>query len=214
MISTEQYGIDFLSHMPTKDKSCVDVGCGTGWAALRLKEKGIRSIIAVDIMDRTNFVLEPLLAAGIEYLNSVDGLKSWDADYIWCHHMLEHIQDPIEFLTQLRPIGKQLWISVPPASLKGFAKGHIHQYTLPLLIEHLRRGGWDIENGSYTTSPGPAVGSILAVVDRFEDFEFDKTEANLGVPQKTSRYPKPMDVLNSRKENHFRAVLNSWNWRF
>lgn len=197
----QEQGKKLLERMPIKGRRVLDAGCGDGWASIWLQEKGAL-VTALDVLDKSNGKLTVLLKKNILYVASLAGLK--DYDFVWCHHVLEHIQNPIEFLYGLRCVGKQLWLVVPKAVIERFAKDHINNYNMPVLIEHLRRGGWDIEHGSYNTYPRP-LGCLWAVVERLDGFEKGKEITY-------SKYPPPMDVFNHPGENHLKTEIFSWNW--
>lgn len=198
----QEQGKRLLGCMPVKGKKVIDAGCGDGWASLLLKERGA-NVTAFDKLGRDHPKLVEIMKANIHYTPTLGGVENYDL--IWCHHVLEHIPSPIDFLRNLQRSGEQLWLVVPKATLKGYAKDHINNYTMPSLIEHLRMGGWDVARGSYTTQPGPSVGALWAVVNRLDTFE-SKDESTWSI------YPEPMDVLNTPGENHLRREVDNWNW--
>jgi len=195
----QEKGLVFMGMMSCKDKTVLDVGCGTGWMSNLLLEKGAQQVVAMDLS-----AIRPVaLLEHIPYVQTLEELKQplpSIFDILWCHHMLEHLENPIAFLTELAKIGKQLWIALPFAcSPYAFAKGHIHNYNMPLLAEHLRRSGWDASNGSYYTDMNPSGTRQLlwAVIDVGGD----------------GTYPEPMDELNVEGVNTaHNLVFDTWNW--
>jgi len=195
MRSWQERGLKFLEYMDCKGKTVLDVGCGTGWVSNLLREKGAQQVVAMDLS-----ATRPVaLSEQITYVQTLEELKEplpSSFDILWCHHMLEHLDNPIAFLTKLAKVGKQLWIALPHAGAPyAFAKGHINNYNMPLLTEHLRRSGWDARNASYYTFPVRQL--LWAVVDVGGD----------------GTYPKPMDELNVEGVNTAHGlVFDTHNW--
>jgi SAM-dependent methyltransferase len=199
----QDIGMHFLDAMNLAGRSVIDVGCGDGWAALAMQERGA-DVTALDILPESHRKLAEIHAADIVYTRTFSG----QYNLAWCHHTLEHIRDPIAFLQNVRAVASQLWCIVPRMDGDGFAKDHINRYNMPVLVEHLRRAGWDIEHGSYTTYP--ARSGLCAVVRPFASFDpelpYDQDGANW------SPYPLPMDLMNTKGENTMMPAFDSWNW--
>ena len=202
MNNWQEHAKVFLDQMDVQGKKGVDVGCGVGWASLYLKSKGAE-MVAMDTLPRSHYKLVDILKEGILYVTSLNGLEGFD--FVWSNHVLEHIPNPIAHLLALRAVAKELWLAVPKTTLEGFAKDHINMYNMPVLVEHLRRAGWDVERGHYFVYPGPNVGSLWGVLKRHEGFI-------PGEQSTFSRYPTPMDGLNTEGENHLRVQMFEWNW--
>lgn len=195
-------GLRFMDCLSVKGKMVLDVGCGDGWASLQLLERGA-AVTAMDILPPDHYKLNKIREENIPYIEHLCGVEGYDA--VWSHHVLEHVLGPIHFLLTLNTVAQELWLTVPKCTLEGFAKDHINMYNMPVLVEHLRRSGWDVLNGHYNICPGPQAGALWAVVRRQDGF--------IAGDQKTySKYPLPMDALNTEGENHLRKKMFAWNW--
>lgn len=201
MRSYQEHGLAFLALMNVVGKTVLDVGCGVGWAAIKLQEKGAL-VTALDILPANHVKFDGIHAKNIPYVASFDGLPVYD--YIWCHHTLEHMRDPIEFLLGLREYGRELWIGVPYAPRLAFAKGHIVRYNLTLLIEHLRQAGFDVQHGSFHTSSD----NLWAVVRPYAGFAPVENDNLAGY----SEYPESMSKMNDYAVNSMSQKFDSWNW--
>lgn len=199
----QESGQYFAACVPCDGNTIIDVGCGRGWATLEFQRRGA-DVTAMDILPDKHYKLVDIHAAGIAYRQDLDDTVY---DIAWCHHTLEHIQDPIAFLARLRQIARELWVIVPHMSGESYAKGHIHRYNMPVLVEHLRRAGWDIEHGKYHSHPKQC--NLCATVQPFDAYdgsEYDQDGENW------SPYPKPMDAMNVRGANTMTPNIHTWNW--
>ena len=89
--------LEFVRHLPAGN--ILDVGCGPGWflAALgdQWKKLGVEvSLSAMMEMDRY----------GIQNAHDLSLIRPDWADVIICNHVIEHIPDPIDFITDIRRI--------------------------------------------------------------------------------------------------------------
>lgn len=195
----QERGLGFLELVPVKGKSVLDVGGRTGWAARRLKELGA-NVLVMDVFPTNHSRVSNLIQSDIPYVSTLDGIEN-KFDFVWCHHVLEHVQTPIDFLNRLSRIGKELWLAVPKFDGKAWAQDEIINFTMPVLLEHMRRGGWDIESCSYRTYQ-----SVLQVViQRKVGFVFGKKKTY-------PRYPKPLLAMNNTSEDYKRPGVDTWNW--
>ena len=202
---TEELAMTFLDESPSfKDKSILDFGCGNGHTACEFKRRGAYHVVALDRNERAG---KYLIQEGIPFVTKIhDDMSEDPFDIIWCSHVLEHIEDPVSVLLDLRTIGRELWIAVPSV-YNGYVAGHINNYTMPLLVEHLRRSGWDTERGAYKRIRGNLWVRVKAT----------RTGAHL-----FSDYPNPMFTImrnNGRcsEEEFFTTKVNDevyeHNWK-
>ena len=165
---------DFLSKAPpVAGRSIVDVGCGDGFATEEFVRMGASRIIAIEpgaeaIRDLKKQGLPKsvtLCPAPVEVACLWDKYK---ADIVWCHHVLEHQERPVEFLLALRKLLKpdgMLWIAVPNMGCYDFfVPGHIMNFNMPTLVEMLRLSGYNVRDGSYWGFRG----QLRAMVGRWE----------------------------------------------
>jgi len=178
-----------LAQVPVTGKTVLDIGCGDGWASVEMSIRGAQ-VVGTDLSS-----VPPVLL--IENRIPYQQIPTANYDIGWCHHVLEHIQDPILFLQELHERIDQLWVTVPEEIGHGFAKGHINRYNMQLLIEHLRRAGWNVERGSYIARAG----NLTAVV-----------RSDLLWGDSLSPYPASMSPLNDKGTCSHKIHLLKENW--
>ncbi len=118
----------------------LDAGCGTGHGSWLMRERGARSVLAVD--------LDPANVAGVRGLSREDrgihaalmdaqalGLAAGTFDLIVCFEVIEHVPDPARLLSELRRVAAagSLTLLSTPNRLVRLAPGE-----RPFNPEHLR----------------------------------------------------------------------------
>ena len=107
-----------MAYLKKTDQTLLEIGCGKGKLLLNAHKKGI-NVYGIDLNLRVNReVLDnniPVAETDLKQLNKVEAFPSkFDAFIIW--HVLEHIEDPKDFLSDLLKCCKQeteLIIAVP-----------------------------------------------------------------------------------------------------
>lgn len=178
--------IEFLDLAPSiKGKSIIDVGCGDGFASVNFLDRGASYVSVVDPISSGS-----LLPDGIRFYKDVNKVKE-SYDILWCHHVLEHIESPIQFLRDFSKLSNELWLSVP-VQTDVFSLGHIISYTGPILCEHLKRAGWNVKDASY---------------------RLDGSHLRVRIIYGESDYPEPMKKSLDKIGKCPGSILNNWNWR-
>jgi SAM-dependent methyltransferase len=80
--------------------SVVELGVGLGWNLMELK-CGRR--IGTDLED---YLSPELKTGGIEFRNASSEIADETAEVVICHHVLEHVEQPVEMLREIRRILK------------------------------------------------------------------------------------------------------------
>lgn len=143
-----------LKHMPTKGK-WLDVGAGDG-AFLRKLPAGWNGYA----IESTELMRNKLKSAGITVFNSNDEARQQAAgqmDVISMFQVLEHVDDAIGMLSNLKPLlndGGQLVISVPDGQTNDMQEqltgcldmppNHVHRFTTKSLNLALERAGLNV----------------------------------------------------------------------
>ncbi len=147
---TDAY-IDSIDKDKIKNSVIIDLGCGDGYASKRFYELGVGKVYGID----HNLVEEDLLSKNhIEYLNDMSEVNGL-VDVIWCHHVIEHVWNPIKFLSSI--FNKLKWdgellIGCPNAALdhpRIFSLGHIHNYHVVSLLAQLQIAGFNVHDCSW-----------------------------------------------------------------
>ncbi|MBN8644216.1 MAG: methyltransferase domain-containing protein [Planctomycetes bacterium] len=137
----------------------LDVGCGASAYLLWMAEKGCK----VTAIDRRRDQLD--LARSImshpnlsfELRDAVTDPPSGEFDVAICSHVIEHIDDPVPLLANLRRWAPRLIVAVPPDDNRwqkvmfrdlGLTwkddEDHRREYTPALLRQHLTGAGWNV----------------------------------------------------------------------
>lgn len=91
-----------------KNKTVLDLGCGTGGYSLAFRQKGARSVTGVDFsassINTANRKLEKDRARNVHFLNA--DVRKYDFreapfDIIWCHGVIYYMPDPYEVLNKM-----------------------------------------------------------------------------------------------------------------
>lgn len=149
-----------LDHLLSKEKVLVDIGCGSGYFAIKNAHK-VKKAIGVDVSeeylkyarqnaeerdveDKCSFVNCDLCALDVE-----------EDSVVLCTQVLEHIENEVETLTNISDIGSTLVITVP-GMRPTFEKlrkliwpdtdpsGHYRNYTIQQFRKCLESQGWEL----------------------------------------------------------------------
>lgn len=191
MSITDDLATLFIEESPPVDGLTVlDFGCGSGHAAVEFIARGARQAVAYDHNAARGKIARENFVPVFSYLPEC--LK---VDLIWCSHVLEHVKNPIKLLTEFTELGQTLWLAVP-SSYEGYVMGHLNNYTMPLLVELLRRAGWDVRHGSYK---------------RFRDNLWVRVDKYHG--DDVSRYPEPMESRLALSGRCLTKHFETFNWK-
>ena len=165
--------LKFLGYL--KIKSLLDVACGAGGITLELKRYlKIENVVGIDIS-------KDMIKAAQE--NDVNKEVVWICDDIYDHQftnkfdlvtgidIIEHVEDDLELLSQMKKIGKKVCIKVPLEDsfldnkvLRRFGirdpwkeseekYGHIHHYNEKLVEKLFYKAGFKIIKSDYIPLP-------------------------------------------------------------
>jgi SAM-dependent methyltransferase len=131
----------------------VDFGCGAGGIARELQALGYRVLAA----DNSEHALSLCRRAGLETIDlSVERLTEGCADGVFAGDVLEHVEDDITLLSELRGAlrdGGYLIATVPAYEFlwsgEDYVSDHVRRYTRSTLREHILSAGFSIVWCSY-----------------------------------------------------------------
>lgn len=128
-------------------KTVLDIGCGAGLHAKHLADAG-KQVTAIDKIAKDDYY-EPFNGGSALVLpfDFLDPMCSFGErfDAIWTCHVLEHVDNPHEFLVKCfenLAEGGTLAITVPPAQ-HAVVGGHFTLWNAGILLYHLIRAGFD-----------------------------------------------------------------------
>lgn len=178
-------------------KLVADVGGGDGFMALHFAKAGAEHVTLVEPMDGvvTQEVENHLRIFRTDRVDHV----AHNRDVIWCHHVLEHIEAPVDFLRTIRrslaPNG-WLWLAVPNmAQHSVFSPGHINNFMAPQLMAVLRLAHFAVRRSSVWVEHGQLRVRVCPAQDD-EDLE----------------YPEPMQLRLRETGRCPSGSLEKWNW--
>ncbi len=152
----------FVHNIAEKDR-VLDVGCGNGALTYALAQKA-KKVVAIDLSpENIRLAKERFSAPNVEYRvgDATKELGREKFDVIVLSNVLEHLDNRVLFLRQLRKIGPKLLIRVPALDRDWLTlykkelgsewrldKTHRTEYTLKSLRQELKQAGWRIINYS------------------------------------------------------------------
>lgn len=153
--------IELVSKLVTKKKKIVEIGCSDGHLLKLLSEKGYKSLVGVD----------PCATIGLEniemlrgYFNSIIIRDLGKPELIICRHVLEHVDNLIEFCSCLASIGKYYIIEVPnfdffmnATDYSGVWEEHCNYFTLRSLSNLLLRFGIKVRSSEVCNYSGQSL---------------------------------------------------------
>jgi len=172
--SGETVNESLLKFMEELAGTVLDVGCGVGAWASRLRDLGARKLLGVEPS------VDAIRAAeryDHMYNESVEEIADLpQIDVVIAADVLEHLTDPWSALARLRSVtvaGGALFVSVPNAQwIKGlwtlaagdfryedggfWDRTHLHWFTLRSLQDALRMTGWEPCSASFVLGHGKA----------------------------------------------------------
>lgn len=193
------HALRFIESFPSsvEGKRVVDVGGGDGFMALHFVNSGAESVILVEPM--IGVVLREVENhPRIVQTSSVDTVVA-QHDIVWCHHVLEHVEAPVDFLRSIKQILKPdgwLWLAVPNmADCTAFSAGHINNFMAPQLVHTLSCAGFSVRDCSVWADRGQLRVRVQPAKDMAQQ-----------------RYPEPMHSSMRESGRCPSEVLAKWNW--
>lgn len=167
-------------HIPDVE-SVMDVGCGTGELVDKLNELGYEA----SGIDREDIAISyaSLHRKGEFSLVEIKDLENVEFDLVTAHHVIEHQDNPVDFLLDCRDRIKEggyIYLALPSmekwnpkskswAALDPFVTDHIYAFTMEGIMECLKTTNFEVvhrERRFYITHVKAAVGSILTRIYR------------------------------------------------
>lgn len=156
MIHQHAHTIEFLrtfdSHPKIANAIILDSGCGDGFASQQFVRWGAKHVDAHDPFARL-----PASTDKITYHKNYIELSE-TYDIIWSHHVIEHVECPIQYLRvlklQLKKDG-ELWLGCPNmANVAAWSNGHINNFDIGNLTQCLQRAGFGVSSIRWLLNPG------------------------------------------------------------
>jgi len=201
--------LDMLRRLKPAARTFLDVGCATGYAVQLARDHGWESY-GTDISEfATDYARRERHLTNI-YTGSLAEarLPSCHFDIIYCHHVLEHMPDPLENLREMHRLLKPdgvLFVSVPNLrSVKHWLRGdawytpyHLYNYDADTLRLMIGRSGFRILR-LWTDSPGFV--------------PLRRRRVTTAASQATDAHRKKAEALRSLKRGMIRAYAAAANF--
>lgn len=152
----------------------LDIGCAEGTLLAKLKEQ-CENLLLTGIEPSENFASYAIKSTGCKTYSTLDQLKSskqHDFNLIILNHVLEHIDNPVRFLTELKELliwGGEIYIDVPDVAKYEGAEClhiahlfHFSQHTLAAAVK--KAGFWVLSTKHHSPPYHPA--SVLCLAKR------------------------------------------------
>lgn len=143
--ATKAFFTSFQAKRKCKNAFVLDSGCGDGYASRAFITHGASRVFAYD----------PGLAYNPKY-DHPDIIWMRDIprgnffDIVWSHHVIEHIENPVEYLRELRILMRhegELWLTCPnTANCAVYAAGHLHNFTITNILLCLQAAGYPVND--------------------------------------------------------------------
>ena len=140
----------FTDNVNEKD-TVLDIGCGNGALSYDLARK-VKSVIAVDFENNLMFKMNGLLFVG-----TPSSYKEINVDVVVLSNVLEHIEDRIKFLRDIKTSAKKFLVRVPMLDRDWLTlykkelgveyrldKGHFTEYTEQSFRDEVKEAGYKI----------------------------------------------------------------------
>nr|WP_321351996.1 class I SAM-dependent methyltransferase [uncultured Methanoregula sp.] len=106
--------LEWVKPFITKDDNCLEIGCASGYFLNQLKSN-VKNVAGMEAHLLLHKYCEDL---GFSMIRSVDGCQDAEFDRVFMFFLLEHLGDPVSFLSGIRRILRKngtLFIVVPNA---------------------------------------------------------------------------------------------------
>jgi 2-polyprenyl-3-methyl-5-hydroxy-6-metoxy-1,4-benzoquinol methylase len=144
--------------------SFFDAGCGYGEHLRSAKALGWKHLFGIEpshdrAVGAATIEGTSIVEGSLEEAETLKKIGGRSYDVILCHHVLEHVSDPLRFVTQLAALqkpGGKLILSVPNfvtevSMLIHLFMPHFHSFTRRSLVDLLARAGYVVDRESNKT---------------------------------------------------------------
>lgn len=174
---------EFIIENPYEDLNILEVGCGPGYTLMSIKNKfKYANLTGLELDERCSSIAPPFVDLKIgDYLDTITELEDDSFDYIFCHNVLEKMEDPWEFLIRCRKklspsgslvasIGNINHISILGELLNGlfiYKNGgildinNVRFFTLNTMIKLFNDTGYEVSRIGGVRSGGPGEDELI-----------------------------------------------------
>lgn len=158
---------DFLLNHLGKNSMVFDIGCGQGFVIERIITK-TTNIVGIDYQKESIEIAKSKFGNQVELIcddlyNYLKIIRKDQFDVVILSHIIEHLEDVEDFLSEIQPIAKYFYVEVPDheaTHLNAFREktgtdlvytdaDHIHEFDRNGLIEILNTAGFEILDSEY-----------------------------------------------------------------
>ena len=135
ILKEEDRGRRWFEYIKPPIERYVDIGAGAG-ASIPVIQKEFDIPYAIGVEPRPWHILFRC----VQYISELEGMF----DLVTCFHVLEHIEDPIAFLAEIKGIASgQVCIETPHYPSRGWP--HLHVFTVESLLLTMDKAGMPAE---------------------------------------------------------------------
>lgn len=94
--------LDMMVDRNMENGTLLDFGCGEGWIAQEASKRGLVETIGYDIVAEDNWNNR----SGAKFTSNFDNIPKDHFDYVMLYDVLDHCEDPVEAMTQVKSVLK------------------------------------------------------------------------------------------------------------
>lgn len=156
-VNYNKFLINLILEKIKKTDQILDFGAGTGTFSKAIHDYGFK----LKVYEIDSWLLKKLKNLGLDTTSSSSNLKDKSFDFIYSFNVLEHIDDDVVALKELKRLLKSrgLLLIYVPAFMCLFSSmdvrvGHIRRYNKNELLQKMKFAGFKIQSVSYVDSIG------------------------------------------------------------
>ncbi len=204
-----------ISVLP-KNARIIDIGTGSGLAANNFYDAGFEVVASgfdvAEYWSETNRLNPDIPLLEDLDVTDMQTIPSDRFDAVWCAHVLEHVSNTEQALSEilriLKPGGK-LFISVPPFK-HAVVGGHVNiGWNIGTLMYVLADAGFDLHEGRFVQHGYNIFGIAEKGPKKLDTKGLKRANGDIEILHSQKRFPKGFDA-----SQNFNGAVTSVNWKW